>query len=485
MRKSLLSLAIAAGVLSGCSLIPDYERPEAPVAAAYPQGEAYDAGQPATAGADIGWREFFKDPQLQRLVEVSLENNRDLRVAALNIEAYRAQYRIQRADLFPAVDAGITGSRQRLPADLSTTGSSMISSQYGATLGVTSWELDLFGRLRALRDQALETYFASEEARRSTQTSLVANVANAYLTLRADQAQLELTRNTLGTYQKSYDLTKRSYEVGVASALDLRQSQTSVESARATLAQYTRLVAQDQNALVLLLGSGLPGDLPQGRQLSDELLATVPAGLPSDLLQRRPDILQAEHQLKAANANIGAARAAFFPNISLTANAGSLSPDLSGLFDGGSGSWLFKPSITLPIFNAGSLQASLDLAKVQKDINVAQYEKAIQTAFSEVADGLAARGTFNEQLQAQRSLVDATSEYYRLADKRYRTGVDNYLTVLDAQRSLFSAQQQLITDRLNQLTSEVNLYKALGGGWQATAAQAKPISNEAPEGRLF
>ncbi len=236
---------------------------------------------------------------------------------------------------------------------------------------------------------------------------------------------------------------------------------------------------------MLLLGSGLPADLPQGRGLGDELLATVPAGLPSDLLQRRPDILQAEHKLKAANANIGAARAAFFPNVSLTANAGTISPDLGGLFDGGSGTWLFKPSISLPIFNAGSLRASLDLAKVQKDINVAQYEKAIQTAFSEVADGLAARGTFNEQLQAQRALVEASSEYYRLADKRYRTGVDNYLTLLDAQRSLFSAQQQLISDRLNQLTSEVNLYKALGGGWQATAAQAKPISSEAPEGRLF
>ncbi|WP_207887046.1 AdeC/AdeK/OprM family multidrug efflux complex outer membrane factor [Pseudomonas sp. 30_B] len=482
MRKSLLSLAIAAGVLSGCSLIPDYERPEAPVAAAYPQGEAYDAAKPANAGADIGWREFFKDPQLQRLVEVSLENNRDLRVAALNIEAYRAQYRIQRADLFPAVDANASGSRQHVPGDLSQTGHSTITSQYGATLGVTAWEVDLFGRLRALRDQALETYFASEQARRSTQTSLVANVANAYLTLRADQAQLELARNTLATYQKSYDLTKRSHEVGAASALDLAQAQTSVERARAISTQYTRLVAQDQNALVLLLGSGLPADLPKGGDLSDDLLATVPAGLPSDLLQRRPDIIQAELQLKAANANIGAARAAFFPRISLTANAGSLSPDLSGLFDGGSGSWLFQPSISLPIFNAGALQASLDLAKVQKDINVAQYEKAIQTAFSEVADGLAARGTFGEQLQAQRALVDASDRYYRLADHRYRTGVDNYLTLLDAQRSLYSAQQQLISDRLNQLTSEVNLYKALGGGWSESAAQAKPISNEAPQG---
>ncbi|KRV81299.1 MULTISPECIES: AdeC/AdeK/OprM family multidrug efflux complex outer membrane factor [Pseudomonas] len=482
MRKSLLSLALATAALSGCSLIPDYQRPEAPVAQAYPQGPAYAGAQGggATAAADLDWQSFFSDPQLRRLVEVALDNNRDLRVAALNVEAYQAQYRIQRAELFPAVSADVSGSRQRLPERVSTTGNDMISSQYGATLGVTAWEVDLFGRLRSLRDEALEQYLATEEARRSTQTALVANVANAYLTLRADQAQLQLTRDTLATYQKTYDLTKRSNEVGVASALDLRQAQTSVESARATLAQYTRLVAQDQNALTLLLGSGVPADLPQGMDLEQQVLAQVPAGLPSDLLQRRPDVLEAEHQLKAANANIGAARAAFFPSISLTANAGSLSPDLSGLFDAGSGTWLFKPSISLPIFNAGSLKASLDLAKVQKNIYVAQYEKAIQTAFSEVADGLAARGTYGEQLTAQRALVKASEDYYRLAEKRYRTGVDNYLTLLDAQRSLFSAQQQLITDRLNQLTSEVNLYKALGGGWQESTAQKQ--SKAQPKG---
>ncbi|MCP1607664.1 outer membrane protein, multidrug efflux system [Pseudomonas citronellolis] len=482
MRKSLLSLALATAALSGCSLIPDYQRPEAPVAQAYPQGPAYAGAQGggATAAADLDWQRFFSDPQLRRLVEVALDNNRDLRVAALNVEAYQAQYRIQRAELFPAVSADVSGSRQRLPERVSTTGNDMISSQYGATLGVTAWEVDLFGRLRSLRDEALEQYLATEEARRSTQTALVANVANAYLTLRADQAQLQLTRDTLATYQKTYDLTKRSNEVGVASALDLRQAQTSVESARATLAQYTRLVAQDQNALTLLLGSGVPADLPQGMDLEQQVLAQVPAGLPSDLLQRRPDVLEAEHQLKAANANIGAARAAFFPSISLTANAGSLSPDLSGLFDAGSGTWLFKPSISLPIFNAGSLKASLDLAKVQKNIYVAQYEKAIQTAFSEVADGLAARGTYGEQLTAQRALVKASEDYYRLAEKRYRTGVDNYLTLLDAQRSLFSAQQQLITDRLNQLTSEVNLYKALGGGWQESTAQKQ--SQPQPKG---
>lgn len=327
MKRSFLSLAVAAVVLSGCSLIPDYQRPEAPVAAAYPQGQAYgqNTGAAAVPAADIGWREFFRDPQLQQLIGVALENNRDLRVAALNVEAFRAQYRIQRADLFPRIGVDGSGTRQRLPGDLSTTGSPAISSQYGVTLGTTAWELDLFGRLRSLRDQALEQYLATEQAQRSAQTTLVASVATAYLTLKADQAQLQLTKDTLGTYQKSFDLTQRSYDVGVASALDLRQAQTAVEGARATLAQYTRLVAQDQNALVLLLGSGIPANLPQGLGLDQTLLTEVPAGLPSDLLQRRPDILEAEHQLMAANASIGAARAAFFPSISLTANAGTMS----------------------------------------------------------------------------------------------------------------------------------------------------------------
>ena len=271
----------------------------------------------------------------------------------------------------------------------------------------------------------------------------------------------------------------------MSSALDLSQSRTSVESARVKLAQYQRLVAQDLNNLTLLLGTGVPNNLPPAQPLSADLLSVMPAGMPSDLLQRRPDILQAEHQLKAANANIGAARAAFFPSISLTANAGSISPDLSGLFDGGSGTWLFKPSISIPIFNAGSLRASLDYSKIQKDITVANYEKAIQTAFQEVSDGLASRKTFNEQLQAQRDFVAANQDYYRLAERRYRIGIDSNLTFLDAQRSLFSAQQSLITDRLSQLTSEVNLYKALGGGWYEQTGKAQPISQEKPSVQLF
>ncbi|MDX9673275.1 MULTISPECIES: efflux RND transporter outer membrane subunit EmhC [unclassified Pseudomonas] len=486
MSKSLLSIAVAAFVLSGCSLIPDYQQPEAPVAGQYPQGPAYSPAQaPAQAAAEQGWKQFFHDPALQQLIQVSLENNRDLRVAALNIDAYAAQYRIQRADLFPAVSANASGSRQRVPARASQTGEANITSSYTATVGISAYELDLFGRVRSLSEQALQQYFATEEARRSTQISLVASVANAYLTWQADKELLKLTQDTLGAFEESYKLTSRSNEVGVASALDLAQSRTSVENARAQLARYTRQVAQDENSLTLLLGTGIPANLQTAKPLSDDLLSDVPAGLPSDLLQRRPDILQAEYNLKAANANIGAARAAFFPSISLTANAGSLSPDLSGLFKGGSGTWLFQPQINLPIFNAGSLRASLDYAKIQKDIGVANYEKSIQTAFQEVADGLAARQTYTEQLQAQRDFVQANQDYYRLAERRYRIGVDSNLTFLDAQRQLFSAQQALITDRLAQLTSAVNLYKALGGGWNAQTAQNQPLKEEAPKMKLF
>jgi multidrug efflux system outer membrane protein len=486
MSKSLISLAVTAVILSGCSLIPEYKQPAAPVAAQYPQGPAYSPTEAANvAAAEQGWRQFFRDPALQQLIQTSLVNNRDLRVAALNIDAYRAQYRIQRADLFPAVSADGSGSRQRVPADLSTTGQSGITSQYSATLGVSAYELDLFGRIRSLSEQALQTYFSSEEARRSTQISLVANVANAYLTWQADKELLKLTENTLKAFEESYRLTSRSNEVGVSSALDLSQARTSVESARVSLARYQRQVAQDQNNLTLLLGTGLPANLPQAQPLSADLLSDVPVGVPSDLLQRRPDILQAEYELKAANANIGAARAAFFPSISLTANAGTISPDLSGLFDGGSGTWLFQPSINIPIFNAGSLRASLDYSKIQKEISVANYEKAIQTAFQEVSDGLASRKTYTEQLQAQSDFVAANQDYYRLAERRYRIGIDSNLTFLDAQRSLFSAQQSLITDRLAQLNSEVNLYKALGGGWYERTGDAKPTSQEKPSVQLF
>lgn len=472
MRQSLLSLAVTTALLSGCSLIPDYQRPDAPVAADWPQGAAYGdaAREGSTPAADLQWQAFFRDPALRQLVQTALENNRDLRVAALNVEAYQALYRVQRADLLPSVSVDGASTRQRLPGDLSQTGQARTSGQHSVTLGINAWELDFFGRIRSLGEQALQQYLATEQAARSTQISLVASVASAYLQWQADQSLLKLTQDTLETYEASYQLTQRSFDVGVSDALSLSQARTAVDSARVTLAQYQRRVAQDRNALIQLLGTGLPENLPQGLALRDKVLESVPAGLPSDLLQRRPDLLQAEYQLKAANANIGAARAAFFPSVSLTANAGTASRQLSGLFDAGSGTWLFQPQINLPIFNAGRLRANLDYAELQKDIQVAQYEKAIQTAFQEVADRLAARTTYRDQLEAQRALLNTTETYYELAERRYRTGVDSYLTLLDAQRQLFSVRQQLISDRLAQLTSEVELYKALGGGWSDSEA---------------
>jgi multidrug efflux system outer membrane protein len=466
VKPSLLSLVIAAGLLSGCSLIPDYNRPEAPIAQTWPEGAAAQAATSTSSAAEVlEWNSFFRDPALRQLLQVALDNNRDLRVAALNVDAYRALHRIQRSELFPSVGINGNGTRQRTPGDINNTGEARTSGQYGVTAGVNAWELDFFGRIRSLNEQALQQYFATEQAARSTQISLIASVATAYLQLQADQTLLKVTQDTLKTFEDSYKLTQRSFDVGVADAMALSQARTAVDSARVSLARYQRLVELDRNALAQLIGAELPGNLPNGLALDAELLSEVPAGLPSDLLQRRPDLLAAEHQLLAANANIGAARAAFFPSISLTANAGTTSSELSGLFDGGSGSWLFQPQINLPIFNAGRLRANLDYAKLQEQIQVAQYEKAVQVAFREVADRLASRTTYAQQLTAQRELLVSSETYYNLADRRYQAGVDSYLTLLDAQRQLFSARQALVTDRLAQLTSEVELYKALGGGW--------------------
>ncbi|MBP5953820.1 efflux transporter outer membrane subunit [Pseudomonas sp. P42] len=461
MKKTLLFLPILIG---GCSLIPDYQQPVSPSAGQYPTGAAYPPSNPTAVSED--WRTLFNDPALKQLIESALVNNRDLRVAALNVEAFQAQYRIQPADLLPAVSANASESRQRMPPSV-TRGKAMITSTYAVNLGISAYELDFFGRVRSLGEQALQTWLSTEEARRSAQLSLVANVANAYLTWRADLELLALTRETLAADEQSLRLTTRNRDAGKSSSLEQAQAKTRVDTSRANLARYQRQVAQDMNSLTLLVGAPLPAYLP-GRPLASDLVQQLPAGLPSDLLQRRPDILQAEYKLKAANANIGAARAAFFPSVSLTANAGTSSRELSGLFGAGSGAWTFQPQINLPIFNAGSLRASLDYSKLQKDLAVAEYEKSIQTAFQEVADGLAARATYQQQLQAQRDLVQATQDYYNLAQNRYQNGVDSSLVFLDAQRSLFSSQQGLITDRLAQLVAEVNLYTALGGGWPAT-----------------
>ena len=475
MKRSLICLAVL-GVLSGCSMIPEYERPASPVVDVWPAGEAYGPQSAQTQAMDLGWREFFKDQALQRLIEVALENNRDLRIAALNVDAYRALYGIQQSARFPELSADGSGTRTRTPETLSPTGDATTSSQYSATLGV-SWELDLFGRLGSLSEQALQEYLASEATQRSVQISLIASVATSYLTWQADRELLAVTAQTLEAYENSLALVQRSYDVGVASTLELTQARTAVETARAALAQYRRLVAQDRNALTQLLGQNIPLDEIDIGGVDMDLLAELPVGLPSELLFKRPDIIAAEHQLQAANASIGAARAAFFPSIRLTGAAGSASSDLSDLFDSGSGYWSFMPSISVPIFNAGRLRANLDYTEISRDIRVAEYEQSIQDAFRDVADGLAAHATYAEQVQAQRNLLEVSESYYVVAEQRYRTGVDSHLTLLDAQRQLLTAQQQLVNDRRNQLVSEVNLFKALGGGWQVgntAAASAVP-----------
>ncbi|HEX9079898.1 MAG TPA: AdeC/AdeK/OprM family multidrug efflux complex outer membrane factor [Desulfuromonadaceae bacterium] len=464
-------VAVAAFLsLAGCAtMAPKYARPAPPVPATWPTGPSYKnvvAAKPGErAVADIPWREFFVDPHLRQLIALALTNNRDLRVAALNIERFRAQYQIQRSDLFPKVDATAAGNFQRMPAGEFGSNPAATINFYSVGLGVASYELDLFGRVRSLKDQALEQYLATEQARASVQISLVSQVAIGYLTLAADQERLQLAKDTLASQESSYQLTRSRFEAGISSALDLHQAQTSVDTARVDIARYTTLVAQDVNALNLVVGSPVEAELLP-RKLSDTLtpLKEVTPGLPSHVLLRRPDILQAEGELKALNANIGAARAAFFPRITLVSSVGFGSSELSGLFKGSSFAWNFAPQITLPIFDAGSNLANLKAAEVDRDIAVAQYEKAIQTAFREVADSLAQLGTIDSQVAAQQSLTDATSESYRLSQARYDKGVDSYLVVLDSQRSLYSAQQNLITVRLARLANQVTLYRVLGGG---------------------
>ncbi|MCJ0764628.1 efflux transporter outer membrane subunit [Variovorax terrae] len=461
-----LSALAAALLLAGCSMIPAYERPAAPVATTWP---APAATAPASqAAADIDWRDFFSDARLRRLIELALQNNRDLRIAVLNIEQARAQYQIKRADQLPSVSAAVTETRQ----NPSATGPGL-SSVATAGLSVTSYELDFFGRVRALSQSAQASFLTTEEARKTVQISLVASVANGYLNWLADNELLALTRETLTTREESLKLTKLRFDNGVASELDYAQARSLLEAAKATLAQAQRQRAQDENALVLLLGQPIPADLPAGPELLSgvPLLADVPAGLPSDLLTRRPDIRQAEQQLLSANASIGAARAAFFPSITLTASVGRASTELSNLFSGGAvGAWSWAPQLVLPIFDAGRNQARLDSARAGRDIAVAQYEKAIQGAFREVADALAGRATLGEQLRAQQAQVEAETTRYKLSDLRYSNGVASYLDLLDAQRSLFTARQGALQIQLAQLQNQVTLYKSLGGGWKEPAA---------------
>ena len=467
----------------GCTMAPKYAQPQAPVSADWPTGAAYTETRTATnapQALNLSWREFITDEKLQQVIGTALTNNRDLRIAALNVERARAMYGIQRAELFPVVNATGSGTRYRLPADLANNnGQPITTSQYNANLGVASWEIDFFGRIRSFKDQALEEYLATEQARRSAQILLVSSVANAYLALAADRENLTLSETTLKAQQASYDLVKRRHQLGLATELDLFRAETPLDVARRDIAIYTQQVAKDENALNLLVGSPTARDF-----LPTELNGVTPpkeigAGISSEVLLRRPDVLQTEDLLRAANADIGAARAAFFPRISLTAAIGTASSDLDGLFKSGSGAWSYAPQIVMPIFDARTWSAHR-AAKVQREIAVTQYEKAIQSAFREVADALAVRGTVDQQVSAQQSLVNASAETYRLATSRYDKGIDSFLSVLDAQRSLFAAQQALVFLRLAKVANQVSLYAVLGGGWETEPSPGPTAMSGSP-----
>jgi outer membrane protein, multidrug efflux system len=451
--KRLTALA-AALLLAGCSFIPKLERPAAPVAEAFP----YPSAKEGTPPLELPWQQFFPDAKLRGLIATALANNRDLRIAVLNIAQARAQYDIRRADQLPTVGATATASRAPNAVGKETT-------LYSANLGLSSWEIDFFGRIASLSQAALAQYLATEEGRNAAQVTLVASIANTWLSLAADEELLALTKDTLATRAESLRLTRLRFENGAASEIDFRLAQSLYETARATYAQQQRQRAIDVDALALLVGQPVPPQFEVGITTAGVQLPDVPAGVPSDVLARRPDVRQAEQQLVAANANIGAARAAFFPRISLTAGVGSASPQLSGLFSGGSWAYTVAPSLFQTVFDAGRNRANLASAQVGRDIAVAQYERAIQQAFRDVADALAGRATFGDQLDAQARVVEAESVRFRLARLRYDNGVASYLDLLDAQRSLFTAQQALVQARLARLQNQVQLYRSLGGGW--------------------
>lgn len=474
-RKAWSALPLALAMASCVSMAPKYRVPEPPVPKAWPEDPSNQnatkeqAGTPATS---IAWQDFYLDEGLRKVLSLALENNRDLKIAVLNTEKAQAYYRIQRSNLFPTVSALGSVSRVR-----SNSGSSGTTTDYTVGLGVSAWEIDFFGRIRSLKNRSLELYLATEQARHNAQISLLSEVANLYLTLAADQESLKFARETLATQETSYKLIRRRFEVGISSELDANRAQISLETAREDSARLASLVAMDRNALNLLVGTNLSAEQLPGALDTIAPFKEIAPELPSDTLLRRPDIQAAENQLKAANANIGAARAAFFPSISLTAGVGSASSELSGLFKSGSGTWAFAPQIVLPLFDLGARSANLKVAKVDRDIAQAQYEKAIQVAFREVADTLAQRATLEDQAAAHASLVKALERTQTLAMARYSAGIDGYLSVLDAQRSLYAAQQGLITLRRARFGNQITLYKVLGGGWHQTP---QPPAAKAP-----
>ena len=463
LHSRSLAAALVVTFLSGCSLMPTYERPDAPVPAGWQQSDTGDARLPAAA--DIGWQQYFADARLRELIGLALQNNRDLRVAALNIEAARAQYGVVRADQLPTVGAGASMTRSRTAADASPSGREMLGNIYSANLASTGFELDFFGRVRSMSTAALNQYLATQEARDAAQISLIAEVAKAYVAQRTADEAMRISKMALDSREKTYRLAKLRFNAGVISAIDLRQNETLIESAHADYAAQTRLREQAGNALALLIGQPVPANLPPALPLGKQVAVNaLPVGMSSDVLLRRPDIRQSEYQLQAANANIGAARAAFFPRISLTGSFGSVSRELDGLFTGPNMAWSFMPQISLPIFDFGRNQSNLDLANARKNIAVAQYEKSIQGAFREVADQLAARRTLADQLAAQERGYQAERERLRLVQMRYDNGISSSLDLLDAQRQSYALEQALLLTRQAAMNNRIDLYKVLGGG---------------------
>ncbi|AUG41182.1 MULTISPECIES: efflux transporter outer membrane subunit [Pseudomonas] len=473
MRISAFSTLLIAMALGGCSLAPTYERPVAPVADSW-SGQAHQRG---SAVNEMVWQTFIVDPDLRRLVTTALDNNRSLRQTLLDIEQARAQYRIQRADRVPGLNAGASGNRQRVPADLSNNGRSGVVSSYQVGLSLPEYELDLFGRVKSLSDAALQEYLATEEAARAAQIALIAEVSQAYLIHDGALRRLDLTQQTLASREYSFALISQRRSAGTATALDYQEALGLVEQSRAEEESNQRQKQQAFNALVLLLGTAdAAKSIPQGVRKEPMLVQDIAPGTPSALIERRPDILAAEHRLQARNADIGAARAAFFPRISLTGSFGTSSAQMSGLFDGGSRSWSFVPNLSLPLFDAGRNSAGLSLAEARKDSAVAAYEGTIQTAFREVADALAATDTLRREEAARRALADTSSESLKLAKARYEGGVDSHLRYLDAQRSSFVNETLFIEASTQRQIALVDLFRSLGGGWPSARHQAEQAS---------
>lgn len=450
--------------LSGCNLKPEYQRPAMPVSDQWNAKLA--AGLEAS---ETKWADFFNDPILRQLITRALENNRDLRIAALNVEKARAQYGISRADLFPSLDASADKTAQHLPGGLYQTQQTgaVTYQQYEANLGVSAWEMDFFGRLRNLKDEALENYLSYEATSKATQLSLVAEVSQAYITLCTDRDLLRIAQSTSESQRESLRITEAKLRAGTVTEQDVLQARTSVKSAEADVAKYDRQSRQAMNELQLLAGGALSAEINREATLEKRwVFPDLNTGLPSDVLTRRPDIISAEHTLKAANADIGAARAAFFPSITLTATGGTTSSSLGHLFEGGTASWNFTPSLNLPIFDGGKNNARLDEAKISKRIEIADYEKAIQQAFREVSDALAGVETYKSEVGSRRDDMENSNKYLQLASLRYERGVDDYTNVLTAQRTFYASQQEYINVFAASLNQKVTLYKVLGGGWK-------------------